>query len=143
MGKRRLSRELTLKFLYQFEFNEGDFDEQMTAFEERLSCQDEVTQFMEDLVGKVLLHKDEIDELLKKYSEHWTLDRMTVIDRNILRLGVCELIYSRTIPPKVAINEAVEIAKKYGSEESPDFINGILDRIFKEMNQDLAHPPVG
>ncbi len=143
MGKRRLSRELTLKFLYQFEFNESDFDEQMASFEERLSCQEEVTQFMEELVGKILQHKSEIDELLQKYSEHWTLDRMTVIDRNILRLGVCELIHSRTIPPKVAINEAVEIAKKYGSEESPDFINGILDRIFKEMNEDLAHPSIG
>lgn len=143
MGKRRLSRELALKFLYQFEFNEGDFDEQRASFEARLSCQEEVKKFMEELVDKVLHHKNEIDELIQKYSEHWTLDRMTVIDRNILRLGVCELIHSRTIPPKVAINEAVEIAKTYGSEESPDFINGILDRIFKETAKNLPQPSAG
>ena len=138
MGKRRFSRELALKFLYQFEFNEGEFNDQMASFEERLTCKDEVKDFMEELVSKVLQHLGDIDDILKKYSEHWALDRMTVIDRNLLRLGVCELIYSQTIPPKVVINEAVEIAKKYGSEESPDFINGILDKIFKERTQGIA-----
>ena len=141
MGKRRSSREQALKFLYQFEFNAGEYREQMDQFGLRLAVGEEVKGFMQELVEKVLSHKEDIDELLQKYSEHWTLDRMTVIDRNILRLGVCELIYDRTIPPKVAINEAVEIAKKYGSEESPDFINGILDRIFKEM--DLPQPSIG
>jgi transcription antitermination protein NusB len=143
MGKRRFSRELALKFLYQFEFNKADFDDQMTSFSARLSCKEEVKTFLEELVTKVLNHLDEIDDILKKYSEHWALDRMTVIDRNILRLGVCELFYSQTIPPKVVINEAVEIAKKYGSEESPDFINGILDKIFKEMPRGMAPSSIG
>ncbi len=141
MGKRRSSREQALKFLYQFEFNTGDYQEQMVQFGERHTSGEEVRGFMQELVEKVLGHKEEIDVLLQKYSEHWTLDRMTVIDRNILRLGVCELIYDRSIPPKVAINEAVEIAKKYGSEESPDFINGILDKVYKEL--DLPQPSVG
>ncbi len=141
MGKRRSSREQALKFLYQFEFNGGEFEEQMQQFGERLTGGEEVKGFMQELVEKVLSHKEEIDTLLQKYSEHWTLDRMTVIDRNILRLGVCELIHDRSIPPKVAINEAVEIAKKYGSEESPDFINGILDKVYKEL--DLPQPSVG
>lgn len=132
-----------MKFLYQFEFNEAGFKDQMASFEERLSCKDEVKTFMEELVSKVLDHIEEIDDILKKYSEHWALDRMTVIDRNLLRLGVCELTYSQTIPPKVVINEAVEIAKKYGSEESPDFINGILDKIFKEMTQGMAPSSIG
>jgi len=143
MGKRRFSRELALKFLYQLEFNEEGFKDQMASFEDRLSCQEEVKDFMQELVSKVVGHRKEIDFTLQKYSEHWTLDRMTVIDRNILRLGVCELMYSQTIPPKVAINEAVEIAKKYGSEESPDFINGILDKIFKEMNRGIVQSPIG
>lgn len=143
MGKRRFSRELALKFLYQLEFNEAGFKEQMASFEDRLSCQEEVKDFMEELVSKVVEHMEEIDLTLQKYSEHWTLDRMTVIDRNILRLGVCELRHSQTIPPKVAINEAVEIAKKYGSEESPDFINGILDKIFKEMDRGIVQSPIG
>ena len=143
MGKRRFSRELALKFLYQFEFNEADFDSQMASFEERLSCKEEVKDFMAELVSKVLAHIEEIDGILKKYSQHWALDRMTVVDRNILRLGVCELIHSQTIPPKVVINEAVEIAKKYGSEESPDFINGILDKIFKEMPKGMTPSSIG
>ncbi len=143
MGKRRFSRELALKFLYQLEFNEADFKDQMDSFEDRLSCQEEVKDFMQELVSKVVDHIKEIDLTLQKYSEHWTLERMTVIDRNILRLGVCELMHSQTIPPKVVINEAVEIAKKYGSEESPDFINGILDKIFKEMNRGIVQSPIG
>jgi transcription antitermination protein NusB len=143
MGQRRFSRELALKFLYQFEFNKADFDDQMASFTERTSSKEEVKAFMEELVAKVLNHMEEIDGILKKYSEHWALDRMTVIDRNILRLGVCELFYSQTIPPKVVINEAVEIAKKYGSEESPDFINGILDKIFKEMPRGMAPSSIG
>ena len=143
MGKRRFSRELALKFLYQLEFNEGGLKDQMDSFEDRLSCQDEVKEFMVELVDKVVDNKKEIDLTLKKYSEHWALDRMTVIDRNILRLGVCELTHSQTIPPKVVINEAVEIAKKYGSEESPDFINGILDKIYKEMNRGIVQSPTG
>lgn len=138
MGKRRFSRELALKFLYQFEFNEGGFNDQIASFEERLSCKEEVKEFMGELVSKVFHHMKDIDDILKKYSERWALDRMTVVDRNLLRLGVCELMYSQTIPPKVVINEAVEIAKKYSGEESPDFINGILDKIFKEMIQGMA-----
>ncbi|VAX32871.1 Transcription termination protein NusB [hydrothermal vent metagenome] len=143
MGKRRFSRELALKFLYQLEFNETGLKDQMSSFEDRLSCQEEVKEFMVELVDKVVDNMKEIDLTLKKYSEHWALDRMTVIDRNILRLGVCELTYSQTIPPKVVINEAVEIAKKYGSEESPDFINGILDKIYKEMNRGTVQSPTG
>ena len=143
MGKRRFSRELALKLLYQLEFNEAGAKGQIASFGDRLSCQEDVKEFMQELVGKVIDHIEEIDLILKKYSEHWTLDRMTVIDRNILRLGVCELMHSQTIPPKVVINEAVEIAKKYGSEESPDFINGILDKIFKEMNRGIVQSPIG
>ncbi|MEE9259407.1 MAG: transcription antitermination factor NusB [Nitrospinaceae bacterium] len=140
MGKRRSSRELALKFLYQSEFNEGNFEEQLEMFWANVSAQDEIKTFMRELLEKTIQHNDEIDEILKKYSEHWTLDRMTVIDRNLLRLGVCELAYFPGTPPKVAINEAVEIAKKYGSAESPDFINGILDKIYKDLSPSMAHP---
>lgn len=141
MGKRRSSRELALKFLYQIEFNQGDFEEQLSQFKERVSCKEEVGEFLERLIRTVLQHKGEIDAVLKKYSDHWALDRMTVIDRNILRMGVCELIYLGDIPPKVAINEAVEISKKYGSEDSPDFINGVLDRVYK--NRDIVQTSIG
>ncbi len=70
-----------------------------------------------------------MDVLLKKFSDHWALERMSMVDRSILRLGICELVFTTATPPKVVINEAVEIAKKFGTEDSPDFINGILDKI--------------
>lgn len=139
MGKRRSARELALKFLYQTEFNEGAIQEQLDQFWMRLSIQDETKSFMKALVESTFLHLAEIDEILKKYSEHWALDRMTVIDRNILRFGVCELLYFSSVPPKVVINEAVEVAKKYGNEESPDFINGVLDRIYKDLSPSPVH----
>ena len=135
MGKRRSSRELALKFLYQSELNKGNIDEQMKLFLKRNSSQEEVETFMLELVKSTLKQINEIDEIIQKFSDNWVLDRMTVIDRNILRMGTCELLFSFSTPPKVAINEAVDIAKKYGNEDSPEFINGILDKIYKEIGQ--------
>lgn len=133
MGKRRSSRELALKFLYQTELNRGNIDEQMKLFLERNSSQDEVEAFMKKLVRSILKQIKEIDEIIQKFSDNWMLDRMAVIDRNVLRMGTCELLFNFSTPPKVVINEAVDIAKKYGNEDSPEFINGILDKIYKEV----------
>jgi transcription antitermination protein NusB len=135
MGKRRSSRELALKFLYQFELNQGDLNEQITLFLERNPSQEAVENFMKDLVVSLFNKLKEVDEVIQKYSDHWVLDRMTVIDRNILRMGTCELLFGFSTPPKVVINEAIDIAKKYGNEDSPEFINGILDKIYKEIGQ--------
>ena len=135
MGKRRLSRELTLKFLYQFELTGGELGEQIKLFLKQNSSKDDVESFMRGLVFSLLDKVKEIDEVIQKYSDHWVLDRMTVIDRNILRMGVCELLFDFSTPPKVVINEAIDIAKKYGNEDSPEFINGILDKVYKEIGQ--------
>jgi N utilization substance protein B len=135
MGKRRLSRELTLKFLYQFELTGGELDEQIKLFLKQNSSKDDVESFMRGLVFSLLDKVKEIDEVIQKYSDHWVLDRMTVIDRNILRMGVCELLFDFSTPPKVVINEAIDIAKKYGNEDSPEFINGVLDKVYKEIGQ--------
>jgi len=135
MGKRRSSRELALKFLYQFELNEGDLDEQIKLFLERNSSQEDVVNFMKELVVSLIDKMEEIDEIIQKFSDHWILDRMTVIDRNILRMGACELLFNFSTPPKVVINEAIDIAKKYGNEDSPEFINGILDKVYNEIGQ--------
>lgn len=132
MGKRRSSRELALKFLYQSELNEGNMDEQMKLFLERNSSQDEVEAFMKELVEAIIKQIKEIDKIIQKFSDNWVLDRMTVIDRNVLRMGTCELLFNFSTPPRVVINEAVDIAKKYGNEDSPEFINGILDKIYRE-----------
>ena len=143
MGKRRSSRELALKFLYQFELNEGDLDEQINLFLERNSSQEDVESFMKELVVSLIDKMEEIDEIIQKFSDHWVLDRMTVIDRNILRMGTCELLFIFSTPPKVVINEAIDIAKKYGNEDSPEFINGILDKVYKEIGQKGPLPFTG
>ena len=135
MGKRRSSRELALKFLYQFELNRGDLDEQIKLFLELNSSQKDVANFMKELVVSLIDKMEEIDEIIQKFSDHWVLDRMTVIDRNILRMGTCELLFNFSTPPKVVINEAIDIAKKYGNEDSPEFINGILDKVYNEIGQ--------
>ncbi len=132
MGKRRAARELALKFLYQTEFNSESPDAELNSFCDRAKVSEEIQNFTQALIKRLLLHEKEIDELLKKISANWAPDRMAIIDKNILRLGICELLFDSTTPPKVVINEAVEIAKRFGTEESPDFINGILDKIFKD-----------
>ena len=142
MGKRRAARELALKFLYQTEFNPDDREAQMEQFCERADTHHEITEFMKVLVDKVFSQSEEVDIKLKKFSDHWALERMSMVDRNILRLGICELLFETSTPPKVVINEAVEIAKKFGSEDSPDFINGILDKVFKETLKDASPPTV-
>ena len=140
MGIRRSSRELALKFLYQFELNEGDLDGQIKLFLERNSSQEDVESFMKELVVSLIDKMEEIDEIIQKFSDHWVLDRMTVIDRNILRMGTCELLFNFSTPPKVVINEAIDIAKKYGNEDSPEFINGILDKVYNETGQKRPLP---
>ena len=137
MGKRRLSREFVIQFLYLTEMNEGEIQNQLQLFWENNPAAEDVQLFTEVILKDVFDHKEQIDVRLEKYSDNWTLSRMTVIDRNLLRMAASEILYSKTVPPKVAIDEAVEIAKRFGSEDSPNFINGILDRILKEMNSDI------
>ena len=132
MGKRRVARELALKLLYQCEFNPGEIETQIEQFCRRSGAQVEIINFMRVLVEKVFAQGDKIDALLKKFSDHWALERISMVDRSILRLGICELIFETSTPPKVAINEAVEIAKKFSTKDSPDFINGILDKVYKD-----------
>jgi transcription antitermination factor NusB len=137
MGNRRLSRELAIQFLYLTEMNEGEIENQLKSFLENNSCQKDVQLFTEEILNNIFDHKKEIDARLEKYSDNWTLSRMTVIDRNLLRMAASELMYSKTVPPKVVIDEALEIAKKFGSEDSPNFINGVLDRILKELKPNI------
>jgi transcription antitermination factor NusB len=129
--KRRRSREYALQVLFQLDMTGSEFNEDVwNEFWEGNEEEDaEVKNFTHELVKNTRDHLHEIDEIIKKAAEHWSIDRMAVIDRNILRAAAYELIYRKDIPPSVAINEALEIAKKYSTEESAPFINGILDRI--------------
>ncbi|HUF93270.1 MAG TPA: transcription antitermination factor NusB [Candidatus Limnocylindria bacterium] len=134
MGRRRKAREVALQFLYQLDVN-GARDP--AAFEgefwSRHPVDAEARAFADTLVRGSMEHQGRIDELIARYAEHWDLDRMAVVDRNILRLAVYELMLDAEVPPKVAINEAIEIAKKFGTAESGRFINGVLDRIHREL----------
>jgi N utilization substance protein B len=134
MGRRRKAREVALQFLYQLDLR-GDDDPGLHAAEfwARHPVDPETRRFADALVRGTKEHQGKSDALIAQYAEHWELERMAVVDRNILRLAVYELLEGREVPPKVAINEAIEIAKKFGTQESSRFINGILDRIHKEL----------
>ncbi|MEK6665871.1 MAG: transcription antitermination factor NusB [candidate division NC10 bacterium] len=134
MGKRRKAREVALQFLYQLDLRgEADPAPSSEEFWSRHPVDPEVRVFCEVLVRGTMLHRQKIDELITQYALHWDLERMAVVDRNILRAGIFELLWTTDVPPKVAINEAIEVAKKFGTQESSRFINGILDRIHKEL----------
>ena len=125
---------MALQFLYQLELHgESDPAAHEGDFWARHPVDDETRAFASALVGGTKRRQGEIDGLIVQYTEHWDLERMAVVDRNILRLAVYELLDHEKVPPKVAINEAIEIAKKFGTRESGRFINGILDRVHKEL----------
>lgn len=129
---RRKSREVALQVLYQLDITKKDVHKTLAQFHDYFSGNEEKDDFMERLVLGVLEHRQKIDQLIEKYSENWRLDRMNIIDRAILRLAIFELLYCGEIPPKVTLNEAIELGKRFGSEDSGSFINGILDRIQNE-----------
>jgi len=129
---RRKSREFALQVLYQLDITKQDTIKTLAQFQDHFSGNEERDEFMERLVLGVLEHCQEIDRLIEKYSENWRLVRMNIIDRAILRMAIFELLYCEEIPPKATLNEAIELGKRYGSEDSGSFINGILDRIHNE-----------
>lgn len=132
MRKRTLAREYTLKILYQAEMTRRDIVAAASKFwDEEDPPDDNVREFTQRLIDGVAAHIDTIDAKISQYAANWQIKRMAVIDRNILRLGVYELLHTSDIPPKVTINEAIELAKKYGDLESGKFVNGILDKIHK------------
>jgi len=134
MGKRRKAREVALQLLYQLDVqSESNPEPHLPEFWARHPVDRDVREFAEVLIRGAKLHEPKIDELISQFAENWELDRMAVVDRNILRQGVFEILWIEDVPPKVAINEALEVAKKFSTHESSRFINGILDRIHKEL----------
>ena len=129
MGNRRRSRELAMQALYQMEMNQDHSREAVELFCKHFGVTENVKPFFLRLVEGVKKVQREIDPLIKSFSENWKISRMSRADRNIMRIAVYELLYCDDIPPKVSINEAIDIGKKYGTEDSGPFINGILDSI--------------
>jgi transcription antitermination protein NusB len=129
MGTRRKARELAVQLLYQHDLAKMDPEETMSLFWEHFPVDMEVREFCKRLVLGTLDRLAVIDELLSEASENWSLNRMSVVDRNILRLATHELLDRADIPPSVSLNEAIEIAKKYSTPDASVFINGVLDRV--------------
>ena len=135
MGSRRKSRELALQILFELDLNQGDVQKTIDEFWNNFKYPEDLREFSERIVKGVAQHKEELDQLIKKYSKNWSLSRIDRVDRNILRAAIFELAHCPDIPPKVAINEAIELSKKFGSEKSPPFINGILDKVAQEIKK--------
>jgi transcription antitermination factor NusB len=134
MRKRSKSREHALKVLYAIDIRgEGSKECLVDFFETQDITSEEIAEFTTYLVEGVQEKKNDIDLLIQKYAKNWKLERMAVIDRNILRLSAFELLYDDSIPPKVSINEGIELAKKFGDQNSSKFVNGILDKIKQEQ----------
>jgi N utilization substance protein B len=128
MSRRSRAREVIIQVLYEDDLNPDRSPEAADQFlVSRLSGDRELIDFARSLLAGVRKHRTEIDKLLVERADNWTLERMAVTDRNILRLGAYEMLYGGT-PDRVAINEAVELAKRYGAKQSPHFVNGVLDR---------------
>ncbi|MGE5308145.1 MAG: transcription antitermination factor NusB [Deltaproteobacteria bacterium] len=135
MRKRSQARELALQILYQLDITHEPFEIAVRTFwkmEANAACEEDVRGFAEELVKGVLANLKPIDDAIARYATNWELDRMAVVDRNILRLSSYELLLRDDIPPKVSINEAVELAKKYSGAQAGKFVNGILDKIKSE-----------
>ena len=137
MKRRSRARELALQTLYQVDLTRETEHANIDAFLDEQDAEDEPREFARSLVHGTLEHKEEIDATIAEVTQNWAISRMAVIDRNVLRLAAHELLHRDDIPPKVSVNEAIEIGKRFSTTNSGAFINGILDKI---MNQ---HRPAG
>ena len=133
MGTRRRGREAALQMLYQMDLTGCDAEEAVQTFWPNLGSGRDGEEFANLIVRGVDAGRDNIDETIRSVSHHWRIERMTKVDRNILRLATFELLGVADIPARVSLNEAVELAKRFGSEGSAGFVNGVLDRIASEV----------
>ncbi len=131
-----------MQSLYEWDFrgrDEGKLDEIIEKNINEFGPGMEDVSFVRDLVRNTLKHRDQIDKLIEKCAPEWPLEQVTVVDRNILRLGIYELVFGNyeEVPPKVAINEAIELAKSFGGESSGRFVNGVLGTIYRELGEPM------
>lgn len=135
MGNRRKARELVLEALYRVETTKDDPAEVLKDIFLRKNYNQEVKEYSFQLLKTTTEKLGEIDSLIAEYVENWDLSRMAMLDKNILRFAICELLHMEGVPVKVTLNEAIEIAKKYSTQDSGRFINGVIDRIAKEKRK--------
>ena len=128
---RRKARELALQMLFQWDSMKHSYSEEVFETIQVQGVSEKVEQFAKLLVKGVMDHLSEIDQWIHQYTDHWALERMAIVDRNILRFSIFELLYLGDVPAKVTLNEAIEVAKRFGSEDSGKFVNGVLDKFLK------------
>lgn len=139
MGKRREGREVALQLLFNWDLNvqQSLNATELDLFWEFRPAIPAVRAFATNILNGVITHQATIDEKISKYTANYELKRISAVDRNILRMAIYEMFYADDVPPIVAINEAIDIAKKFGTEESGKFVNGVLDRVKLDLNRPL------
>jgi N utilization substance protein B len=135
MGARRRAREAALQILYCMDLAEVSVEHAERDHWAYLASSVEGKDYAHDIVTRYSDRREEVDGVIKRVSEHWRLERMPRVDRNILRVGVVELMFIAAVPRRVTLNEAVELAKRYGGENSPSFVNGVLDRVATDLGK--------
>jgi transcription antitermination factor NusB len=129
MKKRTRARELALQFLYQFDLRGQEFLDEEKRFLRGEESDKSTREFAAHLIQGTVEHLAQINDVIRAVAQNWDIERMAVIDRNVLRMATFELLYCDDIPPKVSINEAIELGKRYSTQNSGGFINGVLDKI--------------
>ncbi|MDZ7611278.1 MAG: transcription antitermination factor NusB [Candidatus Moranbacteria bacterium] len=142
MGNRHLARAVAMRSLYAWDFNgrnDGDLEGIMKHNVEEFAPKLKDDEFVKKITQGVLKKRDVIDPIIEKCAPEWPLDQITIVDRNVLRLGIFELMFGEyeEVPPKVAINEAIELAKAFGGESSGKFVNGVLGTVYREMGEPM------
>jgi N utilization substance protein B len=135
MGARRRGREAALQILFSIDLTGEGFERAVREHFQFLAASVEGRDYAERLVHGVMQNAEAIDAMIRKVSEHWRIERMPRVDRNILRLSAFELMFMPEVPRRVTLNESIELAKRYGGEGSPGFVNGVLDRIAAEAGK--------
>ncbi len=136
MANRHLGRTIIMQSLYQWDFRDKDMAELQRSLERNLkefAPEFDDVPFVENTVNGILTNAEEIDALIAKYAPQWPIEQITLVDRNVLRIGIYELKFNPDIPARVSINEAIELAKTFGGESSGKFVNGVLGAIYREM----------
>jgi transcription antitermination protein NusB len=136
MGKRRLARQAAVQFHFWRDM-QGESPEKMDEFWEFCPAKPNVREFAQPLIDGMVAHLPEIDEKIGRYCDNYEFRRISPVDRNVLRLAIYEMLHRDDIPPVVSINEAIELAKMFGGNESGRFVNGILDRVKKDLSRPL------
>jgi len=138
MGKRRKAREIVLQALYESEFSEADKDEILARQIQRRSPTKDTEDYARALYMETMSRREELDELIRACLENWDMERIALIDKNIIRFALAEVLFFPDVPSRVIINEAIEIAHRYSSADAGRFVNGLLDRLIREHRKDTS-----